>query len=458
MHISAPSRACDDARYRRELQGYLDFQPAQRHVLGSKKISYDYQIEYGDALEQVANASFHSSSDPTSASQVSRSPIVNSKLVTPASAAVNNARILLSKTPALVPGTEPHKPFCKSRTPASPQRRPRTAPDSFNGSIGIQETPLLRHTQSDSWKTPPSVIPDSQPTPFSQKRLRILSQSSSPSPTRSSSPTLRKRQRLASPPALPQLEIEDQEDEDQEGEDREDEDQDSRIPHPPTLPAPSSSAYAGDEEASSTPVAPVIPSPLHPTTSSPVPAPPSSPSSIFAPSSLQIWAPRPRTSTEKFESHVTKKLAELTDRLPLSQVYIKQRVWQRRQLDISERGHWRINLSKFSESQKTRFWDFLKEHIGKGLAGFGVMCALEGSEDQDSGVTELTNEKESDHLIGENSDRSNDNSGKLIVKVYCWGEIVGEIWNVLFIAGHRQIKGIGVCWIDADDNVVIRMK
>ena len=448
VHISAPSRASDDARYRRELQSYLDFQPAQRHALSSKKIGHEYQTEYGDALEQVADASFHSSSDPAPASHVSRPQIANSKVVTPASAVFNNARILLSKTPALVPGTVPHKPFFQSRAPASSQRRPRTAPDSFHGSTGIQETPLLRLTQSDSWKTPPSVIPDSQPTPFSQKRLRSLPQSSSPSPTRSSSPTVRKRQRLVSPPALPQLEIEDQEDEDEA----------SSTPHPPTLPAPSSSAYAGDEEASSTPVAPVIPSPLQPTTSSPVAAPSSPASSVFAPSSLQIWAPRPQTSTEKFRTHITKKLAELTDRLPLSQVYIPQRVWQRRQLDISERGHWRISLSKFSESQKTKFWDFLKEHIGKGLAGFGVMCALEGPEDQDFGLSKLINGNESDDQVGENGDQSNGNSGKLVAKVYCWGEIVGEIWNVLFIAGHRQIKGIGVCWIDADDNVVIRMK
>ena len=447
VHISAPSRASDDARYRRELQGYLDFQPTQRHVLSSRNIGYEYQIEYGDALEQVADASFHSSSDPAPTSQVSRPQIANSKLVTPASAAFNNARILLAKTPALVPGTITHKPFCNSRTPAPPQRRPRTAPDSFNGSTGIQETPLLRPTQSDSWKTPPSVIPDSQPTPYSQKRLRTLPQSSSPSPTRSSSPTARKRQRLVSPPALPQLEIED----------REDEDKSSPIRHLPTLPVPSSSAYAGDEEASSTPVAPVTPSLIQPTTSSPVAAPPSA-SSVFAPSSLEIWAPRPRTSTEKFRTHITKKLAELTDRLPLSQVYIPQKVWQRRQLDISERGHWRISLSKFSESQKTKFWNFLKEHIGKGLAGFGVMCALEGPEDQDSGATDVANGKESDYQSGQDGDRSNENRRKLIAKVYCWGEIVGEIWNVLFIAGHRQIKGIGVCWIDADDNIVIRMK
>ena len=448
MHISAPSRACDDARYRRELQAYLDFQPAQRHVLSSKKISHEHQIDYGDALEQVADASFHSSSDPAPASQVSRPQVANSKLVTPASAAFNNARILLSKTPALVPGTVSHKPSGKPRAPSSLQRRPRTAPDSFNGSTGIQETPLLRPTQSDSWKTPPSVIPDSQPTPFSQKRLRSLPQSSSPSPTRSSSPTARKRQRLASPPPLPQWRIEDQEDEDQA----------SPRPHPPTLPAPSSSAYAGDEEASSTPVAPVIPSSRQPRTSSPAAAPPSSPSSVFAPASLQIWAPRPRTSTDKFQTHVTQKLAELTDRLPLSQVYFPQKVWQRRQLDISERGHWRISLSKFSESQKTKFWDFLKEHIGKGLAGFGVMCALEGPEDQDSEVTEISDEEESNNQTTVNGDRTDGNKEKLVAKVYCWGEIVGEIWNVLFIAGHRQIKGIGVCWIDADDNVVIRMK
>ncbi len=45
-----------------------------------------------------------------------------------------------------------------------------------------------------------------------------------------------------------------------------------------------------------------------------------------------------------------------------------------------------------------------------------------------------------------------------ICKLYCWGEIVPEIWLLLFVASHRQIKGCGAQWIDAGGEAVIQMK
>lgn len=441
VHISAPSRASDDARYRRELHGFLGFQCANRHTLSSRKPDNELHSDYGDALEQVADATFCSSSDPTSGPLRSKPDCTTSNLATPAPAALPEPRFLLSNTPALVPGTTSYKPFYRTPALLSPHRRPRTAPDSLNSSIGIQETPLLRHTQSDSWKTPPSVIPDSQPTQYTQKRLPP---SSSPSPTRSSSPTTRKRRRLVSPQALPLVEIDNHDDEDYA----------SSTPPPPALPAPSSSEYAGDVEASSTPRALVRSAPHEPASSTPIAAQIFPLPSHFAPSSWVIRAPRPKVSTQNFRTHVTRNLAELTGRLPLAQVYIPQRLSQTRPLDVSERGHWRIKLSTFSADQKTRFWDFLKDHIGKGLAGFGVSCFLE--------MTPVTGANESGERNGiqegiEDGGRLQEDR-ELIAKIYCWGEVVGEIWNVLFIAGHRQIKGIGACWIDAEDNVVVRMK
>ena len=443
VHISAASRASDDARYRRELHSFLDFQPAHRHSLSSKGPDYELNSEYGeygDALEQVADASFCSSSDPTSGPR-SKPHSATSRLITPAPAALRDPRFLLSKTPALVPGTTAHKPFYKIPALVSPQRRPRTAPDSLNGSTGIQETPLLRHTQSDSWKTPPSVIPDSQPTQYTQKRLPP---SSSPSPTRSSSPTTRKRQRLVSPPALPLVDI---------GND-DDGDYASSTPPPPALPAPSSSEYAGDVETSSTPGALVRFTPHEPASPTPIAAQNPLLPSQFAPSSWVIRAPRPGVSTQTFQTHITRNLAELTGRLPLSQIYTPQILSQTRPLDVSERGHWLIKLSKFSADQKTRFWEFLKEHIGKGLAGFGVSCFLEMT--RVNGANETGNDNASQEGIVAGGTPQEDR--ELVAKIYCWGEIVGEIWNVLFIAGHRQIKEIGTCWIDAENKVVVRMK
>ena len=45
-----------------------------------------------------------------------------------------------------------------------------------------------------------------------------------------------------------------------------------------------------------------------------------------------------------------------------------------------------------------------------------------------------------------------------VCKVYCWGEIVPEIWLLLFMASHRQIKGCGAAWIDAGGEIIVQMK
>ena len=44
------------------------------------------------------------------------------------------------------------------------------------------------------------------------------------------------------------------------------------------------------------------------------------------------------------------------------------------------------------------------------------------------------------------------------VKVYCWGEVVGEIWLLLFIASGRGVKGTGARWVDAGGVAVIVMR
>lgn len=53
-----------------------------------------------------------------------------------------------------------------------------------------------------------------------------------------------------------------------------------------------------------------------------------------------------------------------------------------------------------------------------------------------------------------------DMSGKQeeVVRIYCWGEVVGEIWVLLFMASSRKVKGAGARWIDAGGEVVVIMK
>ena len=45
-----------------------------------------------------------------------------------------------------------------------------------------------------------------------------------------------------------------------------------------------------------------------------------------------------------------------------------------------------------------------------------------------------------------------------VVRVYCWGEVVGEVWLALFIGSKRKIKGSGARWVDAGGVAVVCMR
>lgn len=45
-----------------------------------------------------------------------------------------------------------------------------------------------------------------------------------------------------------------------------------------------------------------------------------------------------------------------------------------------------------------------------------------------------------------------------VAKIYCWGEIVGEVWLILFIASGGEVKRVGTRWIDASGEAVVVLK
>lgn len=45
-----------------------------------------------------------------------------------------------------------------------------------------------------------------------------------------------------------------------------------------------------------------------------------------------------------------------------------------------------------------------------------------------------------------------------VLKVYCWGEVVAEVWLIMYMGGKRKIKGLGSKWIDAGGEAVVRME
>ena len=71
------------------------------------------------------------------------------------------------------------------------------------------------------------------------------------------------------------------------------------------------------------------------------------------------------------------------------------------------------------------------DFVGGGRAGFGVRCFREMDEEGD---------------------------GEEVAKIYCWGEVVREVWLLLFLASNRKVLGAGATWIDAAGEAVVVMQ
>ena len=170
VHISAPCGASDDARYRKEAEGYLLFKPANRHSLCQLELSA------GDETKVAA------------------STVLDTVPVAIEDKETDHGNVDLSslKTPGRVPRRLPQ--ILVTRTPL--ECRPQTAPPSISC---IKETPvplLHRRSQSDSWEQPSSFIPDSQPSvslAISLPKRRHQSKSPSSSSLLSSPSSKRRR-------------------------------------------------------------------------------------------------------------------------------------------------------------------------------------------------------------------------------------------------------------------------
>lgn len=45
-----------------------------------------------------------------------------------------------------------------------------------------------------------------------------------------------------------------------------------------------------------------------------------------------------------------------------------------------------------------------------------------------------------------------------MVKVFCWGEVVGHIWLLCYVASQARLKRVESQWVDADRDVVVRIQ
>jgi hypothetical protein len=389
VHISAPGRIVDDARYRKEALGFLRFEAVARHVLlattPKERDSVTKALEAQPATNVVEHLFGPVPEQTVSQTLWTKDRVVQRRRFPEADATSTTPRVL---KPPLLQGTTPISLLPRPKTTKSPLvhiertpavERPRTAPTSSTTS---QETSLLRRTQSDSWEPPPSVVPDSQP---SQGILKRGITSSSPSPTHRGSSSTSKRRRLDSSPAF------------------------NAAP----------SAYGSPLAVILDPRVEVVApfrSSASASTSFHQPASSPSPATSFP---LELHPPRPPTGIAPFDSHLTLSLTNVSTILA---VYF-QPISHTRALDPLERGHWLLSTTAFSPEIKHKFWDFLTKFFDEGRAGWGVWCMREGE----------------------------------TVKVYCWGEVVREVWCMLFLGSHRKINRVAARWIDSAGEVVVQM-
>ncbi|KAI1946387.1 hypothetical protein LOZ57_003642 [Ophidiomyces ophidiicola] len=182
---------------------------------------------------------------------------------------------------------------------------------------------------------------------------------------------------------------------------------------------------------------------------------------------MEIHAPRPIPSdTTEFQTHITPTLQMLAetvgDRHPFKPAY------QTRKLGPLERGYWALQIpiavedheitvdgeTQNSQPRSTagtdigaskqwtpsfflRFWDYLSVFVGdQGRAGWGVWCFCDSAENQP--VAELIR--------------------NLDVRIYAWGEIATHIYWLLYVASNKRVKGIpDVEWRDGSGETVIKM-
>ena len=141
--------------------------------------------------------------------------------------------------------------------------------------------------------------------------------------------------------------------------------------------------------------------------------------------SIEIRPRPPKTSSGDLtaEMLITDTLRQLAKKMSLS--FFFRPHLQTRELRPMERGYWLVNCESWNEGLRGRCWNCLGNYIGKDLLGWGVWCVRD------------------------------ENYG--ILRVYCWGIIVGHIYLLLYMESEGKIKGKGACWIGGNGQAIIEM-
>jgi hypothetical protein len=541
VHVAAPGGARDDARYRSQVQAFLAFEPVSRQsifclenganpesiseetVASFRELEGDEtSVHSGDELRNVLEeSSYPPGVNQREAALESRDReskrrdggnSLNSTHVSPVST------ISGDNAPNWVPAPHssnipdqsqhPHPPLRSHTFPGDPVSPRERAPLS---------TAVLRRSfsESSSFDTPLSVIPDSQPRgpnsgSYSESGDQLATEQVQVVRSFSSEPLYpSKRCRVNNAgPAAAVAEADN-----------------ARIPSS----LPSSNECATSEKQ--TEIYNQESDPVRSTNtvqhkSSGLPdlkrqAPPRPDHTIsLSVLPIEIHPPPPPISTDKFQTHITPTLQMLAERMKLPRKF--QPAKQNRELQPLERGYWFLQMNVIDEDDGVdaaaaehdgkrrdqdhrslqhqqsedasnnyppsleesvqddtdqihdhshpndwsfpffcQFWSFLTDFISRdGRAGWGVWCILEEKKKHNRIIPEQTTEEEQQQPhqnLRRKRRRRRRIRRPLTMKIYSWGEVAPHVYMLLFLATERRIRGMRAQWIDAAESVVIEM-
>ena len=431
IHISAQSRVQDDAKYRKQAQGYLDFRATTRHGCIAGR---DSGPEHTTADTALSSCGANNAPEETNPAQpgVRRCrtfPVLRGHGKIASCSEENTVDnigtsldhgLQLVATPAqvekqvsLVPAgsTDTTSKIHVKRTPFP--ARAQTVPPLASPVTAVIHRP---RSHSESWQTPPSVVPDSQPSHGSLKRSQPIS-SSFASSTGSVSP-LAKRQRVKPTIQRPSSTAE------------------TNVGHPRTTgEEPTTENQSSlQSERSCSPYS----------------------DEKWCPPIAEIQPPPPETSLAGFITHVTSSLTTLASKAPIQTFFCPS--CTTRPLRVHERGYWQFTMDKnWSPDLQKSFWKFLENLVGTGRAGWGVWCELYGNHLIENQLCGNVKDCRKPRGLEESADESKKSLKEAIVKVYCWGEIVPYIYLALFVGSDRRIVQSGAVWVDSASEVVVTM-
>ncbi|MCJ1306737.1 hypothetical protein MMC25_000380 [Agyrium rufum] len=440
VHVAAPGRSRDDARYRALAKSVLGFEAATHFDLAPTTAestcdddddNYDYD---GDLSQRPVYASIRTHTAPRPVPAGLQAEYQSAPYSISSGEPDLDDDDYEHGTSFLVPRTandqssgilsfSSARSTVENRLLVTPRQRTRSAPVSVVKNSFIERPALEQRAVSDSWETPPSVVPDSQPTP---KRKPCWRDEIDGELHRRGGDGVfedRPKKRLRLDPDAGDV---------------------------PAKPANEDHALNVRQRSPAK-----------------IRLEPASQDSTRSTSLIQRFVargPAPPVSDQPFVTHVTPSLEFLAQNLSIAKRFRPAEILS--PLEDLQRGYWELRVSRDAWSMQLRekFWNYLAEYIGAGKAGWGVWAEIlmgNGINIERRDTVDRDRSKGSGqqggvhHFAGQNGI---DSDGDWIVRVWCWGEVVGHIYLLLFLASERKVKGMAATWKDAAGETMVRME